>query len=147
MTQAQAVILSAAKDLWPTSGQSPVLLVCLPYQEETQRMKPAIQDLIIIGGGVMGLCTAYYASQFTHRITLLEKSTIGVDNKEAAFFSYTRSQRNDYLDPFYARLAYEARSQWLDIQRGLRATTRKRSYQPFIIDCGCPRQFLTIFKC
>ncbi len=140
MTQAQAVIpsllsgqvLSAAKDLWPTSGESPVLLVCLPYQEETQRMKPTIQDLIIIGGGVMGLCTAYYASQFTHRITS---------------FSYTRSQRNDYLDPFYARLAYEARSLWLDIQRELRATTRKRSYQPFIIDCGCPRQFLTIYKC
>ncbi len=100
-------------------------------------MKPAIQDLIIIGGGVMGLCTAYYASQFTDRITLLEKSTIGVDNKEAASFSYTRSQRNDYLDPFYARLAYEARSLWLDIQRARRATTRKRSYQPFIIDCGC----------
>ncbi len=94
MTQAQAVIpsllsgqvLSAAKDLWPTSGESPVLLVCLPYQEETQRMKPTIQDLIIIGGGVMGLCTAYYASQFTHRITLLEKSTIGVDNKEGSGF-------------------------------------------------------------
>ncbi len=100
-------------------------------------MKPAIQDLIIIGGGVMGLCTAYYASQFTNRITLLEKSTIGVDNKEAASFSYTRSLRNDYLDPFYARLAYEARSLWLDIQYEPRATTKKRSYDPFIIDCGC----------
>ena len=49
-------------------------------------MKPTIQDLIIIGGGVMGLCTAYYASQFTHRITLLEKSTIGMDNKEGSGF-------------------------------------------------------------
>ena len=67
-----------------------------------------MQDLIIIGGGVMGLCTAYYASQFTDRVTLLEKASIGVENKEAASFSYTRSVRNDYLDPFYARLAYEA---------------------------------------
>lgn len=100
-------------------------------------MKSAIQDLIIVGGGVMGLCTAYYSSQFTDRITLLEKSTIGVDNQEAASFSYTRSLRNDYLDPFYARLAYEARSLWLDIEHRLRATTRDRTYKPFIIDCGC----------
>lgn len=100
-------------------------------------MKPTLRDLIIIGGGVMGLCTAYYASQFTDRITLLEKSTIGVDNKEAASFSYTRSLRSDYLDPFYARLAYEARHLWLDIQHRLRSTTRKRSYKPFIVDCGC----------
>lgn len=61
-----------------------------------------------------------------------------MDNKEAASFSYTRSLRNDYLDPFYARLAYEARNLWLDIEcRLLRATTRDRSSKPFIIDCGC----------
>jgi glycine/D-amino acid oxidase-like deaminating enzyme len=111
---------------------------------EAQHMKSAIQDLIIIGGGVMGLCTAYYASQFTNKITLLEKSTIGVDNKEAASFSYTRSLRNDYLDPFYARLAYESRSLWLDIQQWSRENSKRRAgedeprpYRPFIIDCGC----------
>jgi glycine/D-amino acid oxidase-like deaminating enzyme len=89
-----------------------------------------MQDLIIIGGGVMGLCTAYYASQFTDRITLLEKASIGVENKEAASFSYTRSVRNDYLDPFYARLAYEARGLWLELQR-------EHATEPFLIDCGC----------
>jgi thioredoxin reductase len=31
------------------------------------------QDLIIIGGGVMGLMTAYYASAFVNKITILEK--------------------------------------------------------------------------
>ncbi len=100
-------------------------------------MKSANQDLIIIGGGVMGLCTAYYASQFTDSITLLEKSTIGVDNKEAASFSFTRSLRNDYLDPFYARLAYESRSLWLDIQRRPWENTGGHPHKPFIIDCGC----------
>jgi sarcosine oxidase len=85
--------------------------------------------LIIIGGGVMGICTAYYASQFTNKITILEKATIGVENKEAASFSYTRSIRNDYLDPFYAQLAYEARGLWLDMQQS--------SSEPFLIDCGC----------
>ena len=92
-------------------------------------MKPTTQDLIIIGGGVMGLCTAYYASQFTNKITILEKATIGIENKKAASFSYTRSIRNDYLDPFYAQLAYEARGLWLDIQQS--------SSEPFLIDCGC----------
>ena len=77
----------------------------------------------------MGLCTAYYASEFVQNITILEKATIGVENKAAASFSYTRSIRNDYLDPLYARLAYEARKLWLELQ--------SKAAEPFIIDCGC----------
>ena len=77
----------------------------------------------------MGLCTAYYASEFVQNITILEKATIGVENKAAASFSYTRSIRNDYLDPLYARLAYEARKLWLELQG--------KAAEPFIIDCGC----------
>ena len=77
----------------------------------------------------MGLCTAYYASQFTDKITILEKATIGVENKQAASFSYTRSIRNDYLDPFYARLAYEAHGLWMEMQHF--------ASEPFLIKCGC----------
>ncbi len=91
--------------------------------------REAIQDLTIIGGGIMGLFTAYYASNFTKNITILEKSTIGAGNTNAASFSYTRSIRNDYLDPFYARLAYEARRLWLELQ--------SKVTEPFIINCGC----------
>ncbi len=90
-------------------------------------MREEVQGLVIIGGGVMGLFTAYYAADFTRNITILEQSTIG--NKKTASFSYTRSIRNDYLDPFYARLAYEARMLWLDLQ--------SRSSERFIVDCGC----------
>ena len=77
----------------------------------------------------MGLCTAYYASEFVQNITVLEKATIGAENTAAASFSYTRSIRNDYLDPLYARLAYEARKLWLELQ--------SKAAEPFIIDCGC----------
>ena len=77
----------------------------------------------------MGLCTAYYASEFVQNITILEKATIGAENTAAASFSYTRSIRNDYLDPLYARLAYEARKLWLELQ--------SKVAEPFIIDCGC----------
>jgi len=92
-------------------------------------MPEEIQNLTIIGGGIMGLCTAYYASEFVQNITILEKATLGVENKAAASFSYTRSIRNDYLDPLYARLAYEARKLWLELQ--------SKAAEPFIIDCGC----------
>src|SRR3989454_10711570 len=90
-------------------------------------MEKQTQDLIIIGGGIMGLCTAYAASYFTNDIILLEKSRIG--NPNTASFGYTRSIRNDYLDPLYARLAYEARKLWLELQ--------SKAAEPFIIDCGC----------
>src|SRR2546423_14217913 len=91
-------------------------------------MPKEIQNITIIGGGIMGLCTAYYASEFVQNITILEKATIGPENKAAASFSYTRSIRNDYLDPLYARLAYEARTLWLELQ--------SKAAEPFIIDCG-----------
>lgn len=85
------------------------------------------QDLTIIGGGVMGLFTAYYASSFVPRVTVLEKSFVG--DKRTASFSYTRSIRNDYLDAHYARLAYEARKLWLAFQHN--------AAEPCIVECGC----------
>ncbi len=90
-------------------------------------MRENTQDMMIIGGGIMGLFTAYYASSFVDRITILEKSTIG--DKKTASFSYTRSIRNDYLDPLYARFAYEARQLWLAFQNQASAQC--------VIDCGC----------
>jgi glycine/D-amino acid oxidase-like deaminating enzyme len=85
------------------------------------------QDLVIIGGGIMGLMTAYYASAFTRRVSILEKRTLG--NKEAASFSYTRSMRTDYLDPLYVRLALEAQGLWRELQR--------ESGKQLFVECGC----------
>src|SRR5260370_5539989 len=90
-------------------------------------MKNKQEDLIIIGGGIMGLMTAYFASSFVRNITILEKSTIG--NKDAASFSLTRSIRSDYLDPEYSRLAYESQGLWRQIQR--------KASKQFLFDCGC----------
>jgi glycine/D-amino acid oxidase-like deaminating enzyme len=87
----------------------------------------AAKRLTIIGGGVMGLMTAYYAAPLAGAVTVLEKSRVG--DPATASFSLTRSARNDYLDPEYARLAYEARQLWLDLQA--------RSAQPLLVDCGC----------
>ena len=90
-------------------------------------MNEHMQDLAIIGGGIMGLMTAYATAPLSNNITIIEKSHIG--DPKTASFGYTRSIRNDYLDPFYARLAYEARRLWLELER--------QAPEPFIINCGC----------
>jgi sarcosine oxidase/L-pipecolate oxidase len=83
--------------------------------------------LTIIGGGVMGLMTAYHAAPMAEAVTVLERSRVG--DPATASFALTRSARNDYLDPQYARLAFESRRLWLEFQRD--------SGQPMLVDCGC----------
>ncbi len=83
--------------------------------------------LTIIGGGVMGLMTAYYAAPLAQAVTVLERSRVG--DPATASFGLTRSVRNDYRDPEYARLAFEARQLWRDLERD--SGTR------LLIDCGC----------
>lgn len=84
-------------------------------------------DLTVIGGGIMGLMTAYFASEAGQRVTLLEKRTIG--NKQAASFSYTRSMRTDYLDPLYAGLADQSYQLWRELEG--------QTDQMLLINCGC----------
>jgi sarcosine oxidase len=84
-------------------------------------------DVVVVGGGIMGLFTAHFASKLGRSVTVLERSWIG--DPATASFGLTRSIRNDYLDPHYARLAYEARGLWLDAQR--------EGGVPLLVDCGC----------
>ena len=83
--------------------------------------------LTIVGGGVMGLMTAYYAAPLAGSVTVLDKSRVG--DPGTASFALTRSVRNDYLDPQYSRLAFEARQLWLDLQQ--------RAGEQLLVDCGC----------
>ena len=81
-------------------------------------------DLIVIGGGVMGLFTAYHASERGARVTVLERGRIG--DPLTASFGRTRSFRNDYLEATYTRLAYEAFRLWgeFETRTGTRALIR-----------------------
>ena len=83
--------------------------------------------LTIIGGGVMGLMTAYYAAPLADSVTVLDRSRVG--DPATASFGLTRSVRNDYRDPAYARLAFEARQLWQEFERS--------AGRPLLIDCGC----------
>ena len=90
-------------------------------------MAETTYDLAIIGAGVMGQFTADFARQREARVLVLDQWRVG--DPRAASFSVTRSIRNDYLDPVYGRLAYEARKLWLEFQRQTGAS--------FLIECGC----------
>jgi sarcosine oxidase len=85
------------------------------------------EDVVIIGGGVMGLFTAYRASQHTDRVVVLERRRVG--DPMTASYGRTRSYRSDYLDPTYVRLAREALRLWdeFESQTGSAALVR----------CGC----------
>jgi glycine/D-amino acid oxidase-like deaminating enzyme len=86
-----------------------------------------VYDLAIIGAGVMGLFTADFARRRGASVLVLDQWRLG--DPRAASFSLTRSIRSDYLDPVYARLAFEARKLWLDFQR--------QTGESFLIECGC----------
>jgi sarcosine oxidase/L-pipecolate oxidase len=86
-----------------------------------------VLDLLIIGGGVMGLFTAYHASASFGRVAVLERGTIG--DPLTASYGRTRSFRRDYLDAAYARFADEAITLWTDFER--RTGTRA------LVRCGC----------
>lgn len=90
-------------------------------------MAETVYDLAIIGAGVMGLFTADFARRRGARVLLLDEWRLG--DPRAASFSLTRSIRNDYLDPAYARLAFEARKLWLEFQQ--------ETGESFLIECGC----------
>jgi sarcosine oxidase len=83
-------------------------------------------DLLVIGGGVMGLFTAYHASDLG-RVVVLEKGRIG--DPMTASYGRTRSFRNDYLDATYARLAHEAFRLWGDFEAHTATNV--------LVRCGC----------
>ena len=86
-----------------------------------------VLDLVVIGGGVMGLFTAYHASAEFDRVAVLERGRIG--DPLTASFGRTRSYRKDYLDAVYVRLADESIRLWDEFERA----THVRA----LVRCGC----------
>ena len=84
-------------------------------------------DLVVIGGGVMGLFTAWSAVQQGRRVAVLERGAIG--DPMTASFGRTRSYRRDYLDPGYVRFADEAVRLWTEFEAATGADV--------LVRCGC----------
>jgi sarcosine oxidase len=75
----------------------------------------------------MGLFTAYHASERFERVVVLERGRIG--DPMTASYGRTRSFRNDYLDPTYARLAHEAFRLWGEFEA--------QTATEVLVRCGC----------
>src|SRR5881397_667020 len=75
----------------------------------------------------MGLFTAYYATERSARVVVLERGRIG--DPMTASYGRTRSFRSDYLDAKYVRLAREAVSLWGEFET--------RTGTAALIRCGC----------
>ena len=84
-------------------------------------------DVLVVGGGVMGLFTAYRASGLGARVTVLERGRIG--DPMTASYGRTRSFRSDYLDAEYVRFAREAIRLWGEFEAETGATA--------LVRCGC----------
>jgi sarcosine oxidase len=94
-----------------------------PLSAETD----TLSDLLIVGGGVMGLFTAYHAAERSARVVVLERGRVG--DPMTASYGRTRSFRSDYLDGTYARLAHEAIRLWGDFER--------EAGSQVLVRCGC----------
>ncbi|MET0866328.1 MAG: FAD-dependent oxidoreductase [Nakamurella sp.] len=84
-------------------------------------------DLVVIGGGVMGMFTAWTAAQHGSRVAVLERGQVG--DPATASYGRTRSYRRDYLDAGYARLADEAIRLWAEFEAATGTAV--------LVRCGC----------
>ena len=86
-----------------------------------------VLDLVVVGGGVMGLFTAYHASRQSAQVAVVDHSYIG--DPATASYGLTRTYRRDYLDARYARVADEATRLWTDFEAATGAQV--------LVRCGC----------
>ena len=93
--------------------------------EARQALDPL--DLLVVGGGVMGLFTAYQASRRQARVAVIEVGEIG--DPMTASFGRTRSYRRDYLEAGYTRFADEAVRLWTEFEAETGAEV--------LVRCGC----------
>ncbi len=72
-------------------------------------------DVAVIGGGVMGLLSAYRLRQQGFSVAIIDSGTIG--GPQAASSGISRSIRNDYQDPLMARMAHDAFREWQALEK------------------------------
>ncbi|GAA3519466.1 N-methyl-L-tryptophan oxidase [Aeromicrobium panaciterrae] len=75
---------------------------------------PGHASVIVVGGGAMGTSIARELAERGHRVTVLEQFTAGHANGSS--HGSSRIVRLTYDDPFYVRLAREARPLWDELQ-------------------------------
>ena len=75
---------------------------------------PRNVDLVIVGGGVVGLAAAYYAACQGRDVVLLEQDEFG--SRLNSSYGESRMYRLMYSDPYLAELAQRALDLWLELE-------------------------------
>ncbi len=83
----------------------------LPQQPEHAAPLPAEADLVVIGGGVIGTCTALYAARAGARVVLLEKGRIAAE-QSSRNWGWIRVQGRDMAE---IPVALESQRLWADL--------------------------------
>ncbi|MCX7566283.1 FAD-binding oxidoreductase [Sulfitobacter sp. F26169L] len=74
---------------------------------------PAAADLVVIGGGIIGVCTALYAARNGARVVLLEKGLVAAE-QSSRNWGWIRQQGRD---PAEMPIMAEAQRLWKDLSR------------------------------
>ena len=82
--------------------------------EETQRL-PHASDVVVIGGGIMGLATAYYLAVQGQSVVVLERDRVA-SQQSGRNWGFVRTQ---YRDPAEMELAIGALRIWRGLEREL----------------------------
>src|SRR2546421_1200465 len=84
-------------------------------------------DVVVVGGGAMGLATAWHAAAAGRSVVLLERFAFG--HTRGSSHGRERIFRYGYTDPVYVRLAKAAAKGWRRLERD--------TDQPLLDRFGC----------
>jgi sarcosine oxidase len=91
-------------------------------------------DIIIVGGGVMGLASAYYAAKQGKTVIVLEQSG-DFNSPLNSSYGNERMYRLMYSDPYFAELAQPALDLWKDLEIEYQGTDQSID-KTLLSDCG-----------
>ena len=73
--------------------------------------QPATSDIVVIGGGIIGVCTALFLAREGHSVTLLEKGRIAAE-QSSRNWGWIRQQGRD---PDEMPIMAEAQALWREL--------------------------------
>ena len=88
---------------------------CQPVPAPRRAPAPRLVDVVIVGGGIMGVATAWQLARTGHEVVLLERFRPGHDR--GAGHATSRIHRQAQASEPHVRLAAEALPLWREIER------------------------------